>query len=223
MPFQIGANGELKEWCHDYVSTDLQHRHTSHLLSVYPFNQITPKKTPELIEAVKISLKNKLTPPDGLEDTGWARSMQMLYAARLLESSEAYNHITAMEKGLTNNNLMVKHPPTRGAGSFSDVYELDGNTGLTTCIAEMLVQSQNGEIHLLPALPPQWSSGFVKGLCARGGFTIDVYWSEGKLTSSTICSKHNNLCAVRYASNLITFNAIEGKSYFIDGDLSLLM
>jgi len=221
-PFQIGIEGDLKEWAHDYNAADSQHRHTSHLLGVYPFNQITTEKSPELVTAVKTSLKNKLTPLDGWEDTGWARCMQMLYSARLLQSLEAYDHILSLQKILTNCNLMVKHPPTRGAGSFADVYELDGNTGLTTCIAEMLMQSQNGEIHLLPVLPSQWSSGHVKGLCARGGFIADIHWSKGKLLTTSIFSKNNNLCIIRYGNDFIKFQAKKGVIYLLNKNLQLI-
>lgn len=218
-PFQIGSDGGLKEWAHDYKAVDSQHRHTSHLLSVYPFNQITPEKTPKLAEAVKISLKHKLDPSDGWEDTGWARCMLTLYYARLLQPKDSYKHILSLEKKLTNDNLMVKHPPTRGAASFSDVYELDGNTGFTTCVAEMLLQSHNEEIHLLPALPLEWNSGYIKGLCARGSFVVDIKWAEGKLLNASIYSKQSNFCKVKYGNKFISFPAEAGRSYMLNKDL----
>lgn len=107
--------------------------------------------------------------------------MLMLYSARLKDANDTIEHIITLQKNLTNPNLMVKHPPTRGAPSFADVYELDGNTGFTACIAEMLIQSHRHEIELLPVLPNEWDFGHVKGLCARGAFTVDIEWKNGSL------------------------------------------
>ena len=115
--------------------------------------------------------------------------MLMLYQARLWDGEGTYHHIHAMQAGLTNPNLMVKHPPTRGAGSFADVYELDGNTGLTACVGELLLQSGREGIHLLPALPSQWSEGSFRGLRARGGLTVDLDWKDGKPVRLAVSAK----------------------------------
>lgn len=221
LPYQLDKEGLIKEWMHDYKAVDKQHRHTSHLLGVYPFSQITPDKTPQLIPAVSKSLEDKLTPEESWEDTGWARSMLMLYAARLREGAAANEHILSMQRKLTNQNLMVKHPPTRGAGSFDDVYELDGNTGLTACVAEMLIQSHDNEIHLLPALPAAWSSGYVTGLCARGGYTVDIYWEEGKLIKANITSKKASSCKVRYNGQSTYLQVKPNIQYTIEEHLKL--
>lgn len=220
LPFQVGATGELKEWAHDFKAADAQHRHTSHLLSVYPFCQITPEKSPELAEAARICIKQRMTPGENWEDTGWARSMLMLYSARLWEHDALYGHISAMLQHLTNDNLMVKHPSTRGAPSFADVYELDGNTGLTACIAEALLQSHNGEIHLLPVLPPLWKNGYVKGLRARGGYEVEMEWKGGRLTAAVIGSKYASRCTVRYGNIRKTFETEAGSTYRFDGSLA---
>jgi alpha-L-fucosidase 2 len=221
-PFETGMKGELKEWSHNYRSADPQHRHTSHLLSLFPFSQIDPEKTPGLAKAAKKCLELKMIPPESWEDTGWARSMLLLYSARLLEKEEAYRHIQSMLCYLTNPNLTVKHPPTRGAPSFADVYELDGNTGLTACIAEMLIQSHNGEIRLLPVLPDQWSTGHVKGLCARGGFEVEMDWKDGKLKEAVITARNNSTCHVRYGDCRTSFVAAANGVFRLDGNLQPL-
>lgn len=198
LPYEVDEKGRLKEWMHDYESEDLQHRHTSHLLGLFPFGQITPDKTPELAQAARKSIEGRLLPETGWEDTGWARSMLMLYEARLWNGEKAYEHIMSMQRNLTHPNLMVKHPPTRGAGSFDDVYELDGNTGLTTCITELLLQSHTGELHLLPALPRAWQSGSVQGLCARGGVIVDMEWQDGCLVKATFEARKAGSFGIRY-------------------------
>lgn len=197
-PYRIGADGALREYAHDFPSTDSQHRHTSHLLGLYPYGQITPDKTPELAAAAQETIRQRTTPEDGWEDTGWARSMLMLYQARLWNGEETYRHIHAMQTGLTNPNLMVKHPPTRGAGSFADVYEMDGNTGLTACVGELLLQSDQSGVRLLPALPAQWGEGSFQGLGARGGLKVDLVWKDGKPVRLTIRAKKPRKVAVRY-------------------------
>ena len=164
-PFQVGKRGQLQEWTQDYEEGLPQHRHTSHLLSVFPFHQINPDETPELAKAAQVSITRRTLPKRTWEDTGWARSLLMLYAARLRDRQAAHRHILAMQRTLTAHNLFVFHPPA--AGATGNVWELDGNTGLCACIAEMLVQSHRDEIHLLPALPPAWANGSVKGLRAR--------------------------------------------------------
>ncbi len=197
-PYQVEPDGALKEWPHGFSSTDSQHRHTSHLLGLYPYKQITPDKTPALAAAAQETIRRRTTPAEGWEDTGWARSMLMLYQARLWNGEEAFGHICAMQAGLTNPNLMVKHPPTRGAGSFADVYEMDGNTGLTACVGEMLLQSTQGEIHLLPALPRRWNKGSFRGLRARGGLRVDLAWENGKPTRLTVTAPQPQKILVRF-------------------------
>ena len=188
LPYRILENGCIAEWNHDLPEADPQHRHTSHLLGLYPFAQITPEETPKLCEAAGETIQRKLTPPENWEDTGWARSMLMLYEARLQNAEEAYRHICSMVEHLLEPNQMVYHPPTRGAGAFDHVYELDGNTGLTSCIGEMLVQSHRGRIHLLPALPKEWKSGKVSGFHARGNVVIDLEWEDGSLKKAVLKS-----------------------------------
>jgi len=180
LPYRVLTDGTIAEWGHDYEPADAQHRHASHLLGVFPFGQITPEQE-GLAEAAKLTMERKLNPPKNWEDTGWARSMMMLYEARLLRPLQAYGHIQAMLENLLEPNGMIIHPPTRGAASFDNVYELDGNTGLTTCIAEMLLQSHRDFIHILPCLPFEWKSGKITGLRARGNLTMTICWDEQRV------------------------------------------
>ncbi len=218
-PFKISENGELKEWSHNYKASDPQHRHTSHLLALFPFSQITPEHTPDLARAARVTIEKRMTPEEIWEDTGWARSMLMLYSARLKDGRAAFDHILNMQQKLTNPNLMVKHPPTRGAPSFADVYELDGNTGLTACIAELLLQSHNDEIELLPALPDSWETGSISGLCARGGFVINMEWKDLSLIKVQVYSLSDNICKIRYGDRAIKLVTETKHTYCYDGNL----
>lgn len=179
LPYRITEDGRIAEWSHGYPAKDVQHRHTSHLLGLFPFAQIT-EEDKKLAKAAENSIQAKLTPEENWEDTGWARSMLMLYEARLGHPNEAWRHICAMLNRLLEPNGFIIHPPTRGAGAFDNVYEMDGNTGLTTCIAEMLMQSQNGVIRLLPCIPKEWKKGHVSGLIARGGVIVEIEWEDGQ-------------------------------------------
>ncbi len=183
---RIGADGRLAEWSHDYPSTDRQHRHTSHLLGLYPFRQIRPGRDDGAIQAARLTLEDKLNPPESWEDTGWARASLLGYAVRMLDAQETERHVRATMKGLLNPNLMVLHPPTRGAPSFADVYELDGNTGFVAGLCEALVQAYDDEVLLLPALPVSWRSGSLRGLRLPGSVTLDLAWSGGHLQSVTL-------------------------------------
>ena len=215
-PYRITAQGTIAEWNHDLEEADPQHRHTSHLLGLYPFSQINPDDTPLLCEAAEKTLQVKLTPIENWEDTGWARSMLMLYEARLLHGDQAYEHMKSMLQNLLEPNLMVYHPPTRGAGAFDHVYELDGNTGLTTCIAEVLLQSQMGIIRLLPALPGQWKTGEISGLRARGNITVEMKWDNGKLIYARLLSKKNVKCIVEYSGAMWELDLKKGLPHLLE-------
>lgn len=200
LPYRILEDGTVAEWSHDYPAKDEQHRHISHLLGLYPFYQITPENK-ELHQAAIKTLEKKMTPEDNWEDTGWARSMLMLYEARLHRGNHAYDHIKTMLDRLKDENSLIIHPPTRGAPSFANVYELDGNTGLTTCIAEMLLQSREKEIWILPALPDEWESGLIKGLKAFGNITVDIEWKKGVPTYIELISMKEDQDIILYYGN----------------------
>jgi len=195
-PYQIGKYGQLQEWMEDYEEAQPNHRHTSHLLGIYPFSQITPEKTPTLAKAASVSLERRMLPEGSWEDTCWARALLLLYAARLWDGDEAYRHILEMQRQLTETNLFVMHPPV--AGADEPVFEMDGLTGLCVGLAEMFVQSYDGEIHILPALPSVWSKGHITGLRVRGGYEIDIHFSNNSLEKAVIIGKPNSTVVVKY-------------------------
>lgn len=203
IPYRITNTGTIAEWDRDYEEADRQHRHTSHLLGLFPYHQISVEKTPELARAAKKTIREKLTPAEQWEDTGWARSLLLLYSARLKDTQMAYEHLLSMQKNLLCPNLMVMHPPTRGAQSFMEVYELDGNTGYSMGVIEMLVQSQEETIVLLPCLPRQWEAGTISGIKARGGIELSVSWEKGELSEAAFISQTGQEVRVEYRGKRI--------------------
>ena len=219
-PFKAGKSGQLQEWFYDFDELDPHHRHTSHLLSVFPFCQITPDKNPELAKAAPVSIRKRTNPDWRWEDTGWARALLILYAARLRQPEEAWQHILAFQRGLTNTNLLSYCPP--GAGAETDVFEMDGTTGFCSGIAEMLMQSHNGEIHILPALPQQWPEGCVKGLRARGGFEVSITWENNQPVRICILSILGEPLKVRYKDQCIELLLRKNEKCVLDKLLKLI-
>jgi alpha-L-fucosidase 2 len=202
-PMQIGQHGQLQEWLYDWDNPDDKHRHVSHLYGLFPSSQISPYRDPELFEAAKTTLIQRGDP-----STGWSMNWKINLWARLLDGNHAYKLMTDQIK-LVGVKRDGSRPFQEGGGTYPNMFDahppfqIDGNFGFTSGLTEMLVQSHDGAIHILPALPDNWQTGSAKGLRARGGFEIEeLEWNEGRVTKLKIKSTLGGNCRIRSYSEL---------------------
>ena len=197
-PMQIGRHAQLQEWMYDWDDPNDHHRHVSHLYGLFPGNQISPLRTPELFAAARNSLEYRGDPA-----TGWSMGWKVCLWARLLDGNRAYKLITDQlspagstgfwGKGGTYPNLFDAHPP----------FQIDGNFGCAAGIAEMMLQSHDGAVHILPSVPERWTDGKVTGLVARGGFVVDIQWKDGKVAEVKVKSQLGGNLRLRSADALV--------------------
>jgi len=215
-PTPIGSDGRVMEWPIEYAEPEPQHRHISHLWGLYPGDEITPASTPALTEASRKTLI--VRGDDGL---GWSYAYRAILWARLNDGDHAWLIIKRALSPVTTHEVRYDN----GGGVYPNLFDacppfqIDGNFGVTASIAEMLLQSQDGAIHLLPALPKAWKDGHVTGLCARGGFTVDETWQNGELVSSTLRSNLGEPCAVMYNGQTIQLKIGKGQKITLNSKL----
>lgn len=198
-PIRIGANGTINEWIKDFEEVEPGHRHMSHLLALYPLNLIS-LHTPELFTAARKTIERRLA--NGGGHTGWSKSWIINFYARLLNGNEAGRQVQSLLEHSTLKSLLSTHPP----------FQIDGNFGGAAGIVEMLLQSQNNELHILPALPDTWVSGSIKGIRARGGYTVEISWNKGKLASLVVIADYSGSCRLRYMDKVQDVKLAKGRN-----------
>jgi alpha-L-fucosidase 2 len=217
-PTQIGSDGRVMEWPAEYKEPEPKHRHVSHLWGLYPGDEISPATTPALAQAARQTLMVR-----GDNSVGWSYAFKSALWARLGDGNHAWRLIRGALRPVTTQEIRYDN----GGGVYANLFDacppfqIDANFGVTAAIAEMLLQSQNGTIELLPALPDAWKNGKVSGLRARGGFQVDIAWQNGKLTSVSVRSDLGEPCCVSYAGKKIDLQVKPGRSVTLDGNLEI--
>jgi alpha-L-fucosidase 2 len=215
-PTPIGSDGRVMEWPIEYAEPEPHHRHISHLWALYPGDEITPAGTPALAEASRKTLIAR-----GDDGLGWSYAYRSVLWARLGDGNHAWLIVKRALSPVTSHEIRYDN----GGGVYPNLFDacppfqIDGNFGTTATIAEMLLQSQDGVIHLLPALPEAWENGKVAGLCARGGFTVDIAWQNGKMVSATLHSNLGEPCVLRSGGNTANFQIKRGDKITVNSEL----
>lgn len=212
-PTQIGSDGRVMEWPEEYAEPEPQHRHISHLWGLYPGDEITPENTPDLAAASRKTLEVR-----GDDSVGWSYAYKAALWARLGDGNHAWRLVRRALHPVTTQEIHYDN----GGGVYPNLFDacppfqIDANFGVPAAIAEMLLQSRNGNIYLLPALPDAWKSGSVSGLLARGGFVVDIKWQNGKLTAATIRSDAGGECRVNYQGQGVVVTVKKAESVKLD-------
>lgn len=208
-PSQIGSDGRILEWSEELQEAEPGHRHMSHLYALYPGEEFSNPADTKWMDAARKSIEKRLASGGG--HTGWSRAWIINFYARLKDGKKANDNLQALFAKSTHPNMFDNHPP----------FQIDGNFGATAGIAEMLMQSHNGVIQILPALPPSWKNGSIKGLRARGGFEIDITWKEGQLENLKVVSLLGNPCEIISGANQIKLETQSGQELTFNENLSL--
>jgi len=218
-PLLVGKQGQLQEWLEDYAEAQPDHRHLSHLYSLYPGDRITPRGTPELAAAARKTLELRTARAD-MEDVEFTLAQLAASYARLGDGERAHRQLTYLVSRLSFDNLLTYSKPGI-AGAEANIFVVDGNFGGTAAIAEMLLQSHAGEIELLPALPAGWSEGRASGLRAKGNAEVDLVWKEGRLAEATIRAFSEGETVVRNGEATVSIRLRPGIVYVIDAELGV--
>ncbi|MDH7463198.1 glycoside hydrolase family 95 protein [Chitinophagaceae bacterium 26-R-25] len=215
----IGSDGRLMEWSQEFKEVDPQHRHVSHLWGLYPGNEISDYNTPDLAEAARRSLETR-----GDGGNGWSLAWKIDFWARLHDGDHALQLLNNLLRPTTEMGTLYD----KGGGSYYNLFDacppfqIDGNFGATAGIAEMLLQSQQGFIELLPALPHNWHTGSVTGLCARGAFVVDIKWSNGELSNVLLHARKGGSVTLRYAGQIISIQTKPGDTFYLNSKLKIV-
>jgi alpha-L-fucosidase 2 len=209
-PIELGKHGQVKEWQEDFDEAEPGHRHVSHLYSLHPAADVDVRRTPEWARACRVTLERRLAAGSG--QTGWSAAWMVSFFARLEDGAKAHEILYKLLRQSTEPNLFDTHPARGGP-----VFQIDGNFGGCAGIAEMLLQSHAGEIHLLPALPPAWSEGRVKGLRARGGYEVEMEWRAGRLLRAAVSASRKGTAVVRHGTRVEERTHEAGERFEIRG------